>query len=302
VDNTRLECKICGKEFKVIHQLTGHLGNCHHIKIKEYYDSCLKRDFEGVCEVNGCDKKTRFINLRKGYSSICRSHAAIKGRKKESIEKFSISMKNLYKDPNSIFNSAEYKKKLSDGIKNSHKKKEVKDKMSIAAKQRWENKSFREKMSNIISEGWKNEKIRKNHTFSDETKKKLKKCSKERWRDSEYRDKMISLLKDTRRKFIRISKPQKTLYELVKQVFPQAELEYPIGVSFVDIAVPSHSLIFEYDGSYWHNLPGSKEKDKIRQERIELIGWSFIRYVDNIPLMSTLKTDIYKLFEGYIND
>lgn len=63
--------------------------------------------------------------------------------------------------------------------------------------------------------------------------------------------------------------------------------EYPIKVElkdernrvyFVDFAIPGLNLVIECDGSYWHN---DSEKDRLRQERIEALGWSVIRYAES---------------------
>ena len=78
----------------------------------------------------------------------------------------------------------------------------------------------------------------------------------------------------------RISAPQKELFKLVQQKYPTAVLEYPVLDYCLDIAVPELKLCFEYDGSYWHD----KEKDKIRDEVLEGMGWKVTRHVDDLPL------------------
>jgi hypothetical protein len=68
----------------------------------------------------------------------------------------------------------------------------------------------------------------------------------------------------------RISGPQLKLYEEVKQQYPTAVLEYPVGGFCIDIAVPDLKLAFEYDGEYWHQ---DKEKDKKRDKVLNSLGW-----------------------------
>lgn len=60
--------------------------------------------------------------------------------------------------------------------------------------------------------------------------------------------------------------------------------EYPIRVSpndgrkrvyWADFALPELGIVIEADGEYWHK---DKEKDQIRQQRIENEGWEFIRF------------------------
>ena len=83
-----------------------------------------------------------------------------------------------------------------------------------------------------------------------------------------------------------ISKPQKELYLLIKQKYPEAELEYPIktkySIRFADIAIPSMKLDIEYDGMFWHT---SKELDDIRDQHLSEVGWKTIRFnKDNIKI------------------
>jgi len=64
------------------------------------------------------------------------------------------------------------------------------------------------------------------------------------------------------------------------------ESQYPIkhGVDslnrpryyFPDFAIPEESLLIECDGSYWHN----EDKDKVRQDKLEGLGWDIIRFTD----------------------
>jgi len=77
----------------------------------------------------------------------------------------------------------------------------------------------------------------------------------------------------------RISAPQLQLYKMVKEKYPTAILEYPIGGFCIDIAVPEEKIAFEYDGSYWHD----SEKDSIRDSILEQLGWKVIRFVDELP-------------------
>jgi hypothetical protein len=78
----------------------------------------------------------------------------------------------------------------------------------------------------------------------------------------------------------RISTPQLQLYEMVKEKYPTAILEYPLGDFCIDVAVPEEKLAFEYDGSYWHD----PEKDAIRDSILGKLGWKVFRFVDSLPL------------------
>jgi len=77
----------------------------------------------------------------------------------------------------------------------------------------------------------------------------------------------------------KISVPQLKLFEIVKQKYPTAILEYPVLDYCLDIAVPELKLDFEYDGSYWHD----PEKDKKRDEVLDMMGWKVTRFIDDLP-------------------
>jgi len=79
----------------------------------------------------------------------------------------------------------------------------------------------------------------------------------------------------------KISKPQRKLFKLVKNLFIDAELEVPCLNFSMDIAIPSEMLSIEYDGSYWHQ--GREDYDNRRQKLIENEGWKVIRFRDYIP-------------------
>jgi len=85
------------------------------------------------------------------------------------------------------------------------------------------------------------------------------------------------------------SKPQLELFEKVKLLFHQIQLNYPSLNRIIDIAIPDLMIAIEYDGSYWHQ---DEKADKRRQKQLERIGWKFIRYKDYVPKLEELKKDI----------
>lgn len=86
-------------------------------------------------------------------------------------------------------------------------------------------------------------------------------------------------------KIVSPSKPQLKLYEMVKSIFPTAQLEYRVGNYSLDIAIPEIKLDIEYDCSYWH----TKEKDEKRDKINESKGWKVIRFIDRIPTIEEIK-------------
>jgi hypothetical protein len=80
--------------------------------------------------------------------------------------------------------------------------------------------------------------------------------------------------------YVRISYPQQELYLFLKQLFPDATLEYSIKTEkayrFADIGIPSLKIDFEYDGysgKHGHN----PEYDKRRDLELANLGWITFR-------------------------
>jgi very-short-patch-repair endonuclease len=108
--------------------------------------------------------------------------------------------------------------------------------------------------------------------------------------------KVAKHLRDILHQIPRISKPQKELYFLLKQIFGDATLEYPIQTKdawrFADIGVPSLKLDFEYDGKHWHE--NKKERDDKRDKELAEVGWVTFR-VNSEILKVLLKQPIFML-------
>ena len=96
------------------------------------------------------------------------------------------------------------------------------------------------------------------------------------------------------------SKPQKAIYDIIKEIYPLAELNYPVIECNrnIDIAILEYKIAIEYDGFYWHK--NKKEDDTKRQIDLECLGWKFIRYAggekkDIVPSVETIINDIKSL-------
>jgi very-short-patch-repair endonuclease len=90
------------------------------------------------------------------------------------------------------------------------------------------------------------------------------------------------------------SKPQNKTHENTKELYPEAILNYSVKIKnnlwySLDIAVLSLRIDIEYDGSYYHQ---DQEKDKIRDENLQKLGWKILRYRDYIPTVEQLRNDI----------
>lgn len=131
---------------------------------------------------------------------------------------------------------------------------------------------------------------------SKETIKRISESRKEWWKNNPkskeiYRQRMLNDGAAYVNSFIKNpSKPQVELFELVKELYPEAELNYPI-IEFnrnIDVCIPHLKVAIEYDEPYWHDL----EQDKLRQTELETLGYKFIRYERRIPTLEELESDI----------
>jgi hypothetical protein len=85
------------------------------------------------------------------------------------------------------------------------------------------------------------------------------------------------------------SKLQMETYDLVKELYSNAILNYSCLNYSIDVAIPDLKVAIEVDGSYWHQ---DKERDLKRQNKIEEQGWRVLRYKDKVPSIQRLLDDI----------
>jgi len=76
MENHKVRCEICKREFKNVIAISTHIHQTHKIKSKDYYDHYVKTNSnDGICKmytkVSSCKKHTRFISCITGYSDFC---------------------------------------------------------------------------------------------------------------------------------------------------------------------------------------------------------------------------------------
>ena len=164
-------------------------------------------------------------------------------------------------------------------------------------------KETRKKLSNIAIKRWKENKMngfKKNNEYGKSNKGK-KQSLELRKRKSENK-KLFYIQypeKHPNRNMNKISIPQKKLYDYLKQYyFVNIELEYPIKGKFqtyyLDIAIPSIKVNFEYDGEYWHRE--TKYLDEVRDSELNKLGWLVIRInKNNVSHIDFIMEKIIKL-------
>lgn len=82
----------------------------------------------------------------------------------------------------------------------------------------------------------------------------------------------------------KVSKAELRLKAVIQKYIPTAIGQYEVRggngrLYYADIALPEHRIIFEYDGSCWHN----EERDQIRDTNLKATGWITVRFVYNYP-------------------
>ena len=97
----------------------------------------------------------------------------------------------------------------------------------------------------------------------------------------------------------RVSKPQKKLYEMVKSLYSEVELEYEIFNKSLDIALPKYKIDIEFDGAYWHD--SRKDEDNKRDELLKSNGWHVLRYSE-LPKLGILHGDIERITQNHEGD
>jgi hypothetical protein len=76
-----IHCEICNNLFPDYRKLSKHIRDNHAIKIKEYYDTYVKHDNEGICQI--CGNQTAYVNISKGYFNTCSNKACKSSLMKE---------------------------------------------------------------------------------------------------------------------------------------------------------------------------------------------------------------------------
>jgi len=206
------------------------------------------------------------------------------------------------------FHSEETKKKIGEKSKNRKCSLETKLKISKKMKGRKLPPRTETHCKNLSISG----KGKCKPPFSSETRNKLSLSAKRRWADpnnflnsKEYRKYLRQRMLDGFGAYVSSfnknpSKPQVELYSRIKKIFPTAILNYvffDLNLT-ADIIILEHKIIIESDGEYWHQ---DKEKDLIRQKKIEYKGFTFIRYIINcvseVPSIDKIKEDISHCIE-----
>ena len=90
-----------------------------------------------------------------------------------------------------------------------------------------------------------------------------------------YPEKRINARMAKHRKSGKMTWIEKRMSILLDKLGADYVFQYPILRYNVDFAIPALKIVIECDGGHWHQ---DKEKDLIRQRKIEAEGWFVLRY------------------------
>lgn len=292
-------CLICNKEFGNYRKLSAHL-KIHNINSKNYYDKYLKNFNEGIC-LNCCNQ-TQFISINKGYNLYCSRNCS---NTSEVSDKTKIKMSNSAKEKFNNMTKDEIKEYLKLDTRTYNLTNEGREKIRKTCRNNFIGHKKTEKQLEVsrtsrkvsseakikISQKLKGRKV----YISEQHKEKLSKASKKQWKtmSDDKKNKIIEAMQskahtlETRNKVmesfyknssIKTSKPQLFLYNLLKEKYPLAELNYPyiLEKRLIDIFVPELNLCIEYDGMYWHN--GNEKYDFIKNKECQKLGYKTLNF------------------------
>lgn len=112
------------------------------------------------------------------------------------------------------------------------------------------------------------QKRRMRKPFSEETRLKMSNSQKGKKKSMKTKQKIReSVIANPNRKFKDTSIELKIEAELQRRDINYQKQVPLCKIAIVDFYLPEYRIVIQCDGDYWHNRPGSKEKDE-RQDRI----------------------------------
>jgi very-short-patch-repair endonuclease len=113
----------------------------------------------------------------------------------------------------------------------------------------------------------------KGRPFSIEHKKNLSKALLKRYEEGRISFKFIT--KDT--------KPELEVEGILIEMNIKYEKQFRIENTrkFYDFYLPENNMLIEVDGRYWHNIPGARERDIIKNELAKSNGYKLVRIWDD---------------------
>lgn len=90
---------------------------------------------------------------------------------------------------------------------------------------------------------------------------------------------------------------EQKMAETLTKIGIEFEEQYKIGRYFVDFYIPSHNILIECDGNYWHDIKENKEK-RIKRDRILSSDFMLYRIGQDDILSDKLESELIEIFKG----
>jgi len=216
----------------------------------------------------------------------------------ERKEKLRKTTKKQWDDPNSLFNSNEFRYKLKYQRVGKFHTKESRNKMSSSHKgirSKHKGKTYLElygeEKTTLIKNKISSKRIGKTYEEIMGKDKSIKLKEKKRQKMLNGQGAIM------RSKIKKISNEEIKLRNMVKELYSSAEFQYPVFNYALDIAIPEYKISIEFDGWYHFYNQEAKDYHIFRQKRIEEKGWKFLRYsiYDKFPTIEKIKEDIFRI-------
>lgn len=237
-----MECQICYQELKNFKALSTHIQFRHNNEKKEYYDSFMKKDGEGLCKV--CNNPTNFTILNRGYEIYC-------SKKCEKID-YSERMKN--NNPLKLESVKQNQRNTNlkrYGVEHNWQIPEVKIKSK---------KKFRETCLKLygVENPLQNMNIFDKKCKTGKLIKKFKDTNL--WYQGTYE---LNFLERYYDKF---------------EIHRGPAIRYEKGIYFSDFYIPSLNLVIEIKGSYYLKI--HKNTNTLKKQGTLDSGYNFIMIID----------------------
>jgi len=244
-----MKCEICNKELNDFRLLGVHVSLCHKIKKEDYYLKYINAN-RGYCQL--CNAPTRFTSITKGYSRCCGHRCA------KLLDS---------KDP-------EYRKKISDATRVAMQREDVK-KHHMDAVSRPKSEETIKRLSDAAKQRHINDPTLKSRIYTKERNKKISDFKFQFWKDNPEEKKRVGniwkiwkerdekgwrkhLMDASIKGFEKIFSPngdtslEIKLYSMLESEGIPFKKKYHIGYKIYDAYLPTHNVLIEIDGDFWH--------------------------------------------------
>ena len=257
-------CAICG--FNMASRGAGsHLYYKHNLSPKEYYDLYIKTENEEICNLPGCNNRTPFLGLSKGYKNhCCASHANLNPEtqakiRKTCLEKYGVESSNQSEIVKNKMKSTFLRKY---GVDNCQKNKEIANK-TVATRHKNNLKKYG------VTEIAMTQSIR--NKISNSNRKYML------GRTQEEKDEFYYKIREIKREHgtLKTSKPEEDFYKWLLTLFKESDIyrnysndsRYPF---MCDFYIKSKDMFIELNlywmhGFHWFNSNNKEDLNKLNK-------------------------------------